>query len=261
MSDSQDHLERIQQQFTKQADAYVRMRQTTDEAGLGGLVALTGVQPHESVLDVACGPGFLTLAFAARAAKVVGIDATETFLERARAEAERRGSTNVEFRSGDAEHLPFADASFDVVACRAAFHHFLHPERVLAEMKRITRAGGRLLIADMLGSDDPAKAELHTRIERLCDPTHVRALPEAEFDALFREAGVEVVLRPRSLLHHDVEEWLDHGGPSDEARREILSLLELSLDGDRASMQLRRENGRLRFSYTGVAFLVRVHGA
>ena len=158
MADSSEQIDRIRKQFTRQADAYIRSRQATNVAGLLGLVALSGAQRTERVLDVACGPGFLTMAFATRCASAFGLDATDAFLERARAEAASRGLANIEFRAGDAERLPFPDASFDVVSCRAAFHHFARPERVLGEIKRVLAANGRIVVADMIATEDPMKA-------------------------------------------------------------------------------------------------------
>ena len=254
------HIDRIREQFTRQADAYARMRQATDQRALEGLVGLAGVGPTDHVLDVACGPGFLTMAFAAAAARVVGLDATDAFLALARAEAARRGLANVEFQAGDAQALPFPAASFDVVVCRAAYHHLEHPERVLAEMRRVARPGGRLLIADMLGAEDAATAAEHDRIERLCDPTHVRAIPESEFDRLFAAAGIEVLLRPTLSMDYDVDEWMAHGGPGPEAAREIVALLEASIADDRTGLKVRREDGRLRFSHAAAVFVLQVPG-
>jgi ubiquinone/menaquinone biosynthesis C-methylase UbiE len=256
MSDSSTHLDSIRRQFTRQADAYARMRQATDERGLSGLVGLSGVRPEHRVLDVACGPGFLTMAFARQCSAAIGLDATDAFLERAREVAARAGVANVEFRSGDAEALPFADGFFDVTSCRAAFHHFPRPERVLAEMARVTRPGGRIVIADMLGSEDPAKAEARDRLERLCDPSHARTLPVSEFRRLFEAAGLEVVFEPQLETATEVEEWLDYGGPSDEARRELVAMLESSLADDRFGLGVRREDGRLRFTYAVAAFVL-----
>jgi len=256
MAESSEHLDAIRRQFTRQADAYVRMRQTTDERALAGLVALAGTAPGDRVLDVACGPGFLTMAFAAACGEAAGVDATEEWMERARAEAARRGLDNVTFRPGDAERLDLPAHSFDVVACRAAFHHFPRPERVLAEMARVVRPGGRLLVADMLASEDPAKAAHHDRLERLCDPTHVRCLPESEFRALFAAARLEVLAAPTRPLHYDVKEWIAHGGPDAATTREIVAGFEASLDVDRSGLAVRREDGALRFSHTGVAFVL-----
>ena len=234
------------------------MRQTTDQRGLDGLVKLGGTTGADHVLDLACGPGFLTLAFAARAARVTGFDATDAFLALARDEAARRGLADVaSFQSGDAEALPYADESFDVVACRAAFHHFPHPARVLHEMRRVVRRGGRLVIADMLGSDDPGRAALHDRMERLCDPTHVRALPEAEFTRLFADVGLEVRHVARGRLEITVDEWIVHGGPDESTARELRALAAASLDGDRAGLAMQRDaSGRLAFAHRTAAFLL-----
>src|SRR5512138_2636767 len=115
---SEQHVDRIRAQFTRQADAYADMEQTRDARAHAALVAVAGTQPTDRVLDVACGPGFLTMAFAARAREAVGVDATEAWLGRARAEATRRGLANARFEAGLATALPFPDADFDVVACR-----------------------------------------------------------------------------------------------------------------------------------------------
>jgi ubiquinone/menaquinone biosynthesis C-methylase UbiE len=255
VADSQ--LDRVREQFTRQADAYARMAQTQDPRPLEGLVAVAGTQPGERVLDVACGPGFLTLAFARRCGEAVGVDATENWLPRAREEAKRRGLANARFEAGDARQLPFADASFDVVACRAAFHHFPAPELVLAEMRRVAKPGGRLLIADMLGAEDAATGERHDAIERLCDPTHVRALPASTFERLFAEARLETLRTIPGTLAYDAEEWIEHGGPDAATAREILSRLEASIAGDTAGLAVERAAGRLRFRHRTALYVLR----
>src|SRR5689334_22455048 len=134
MDERRTHTERIREQFTKQAGVYSEMAQTRDERAMAGLVGLCGARPEHRVLDVACGPGFLTMAFAAVCRSAVGVDATEELLARARSEARARGLSNVEFRSGDAYELAWAAGAFDVAACRAAFHHFVDPPAVLSGM-------------------------------------------------------------------------------------------------------------------------------
>jgi SAM-dependent methyltransferase len=176
----------------------------------------------------------------------------------ARAEAEHRGLGNVEFRAGDAEELPFPDGSFDLVSCRAAFHHFARPERVLAEMRRVATADGRLLIADMLTCEEPAKAEYHNRMERLCDPSHVRALTRSEFDQLLAAQGLAARFQAEVPIDMDFEEWLAHGGPDASAASQIRTLIEATIDTDRCGLNVRRENGVIRFTYsTGVFVLER----
>jgi len=255
--DEVDAVARVRAQFTKQAEAYAGMEQTRDERALRGLVGLSGARPTDRVLDVACGPGFLTMAFAAACASARGVDATPAFVARATRVAAERGLSNVSFALGDVNALPEPDAAYDVVACRAAFHHFTDPPRVLAEMARATKPGGTVVVADLLGSPDPAKARLHDRIERLCDPSHARALPLAELDAMVARQGLSVVHRLTGEMSYDVEEWLGHGGPDATTADEIRALLEHAIEGDRADLAVARADGRLRFRHRTAAFVLR----
>ena len=254
--DPESHLARVQQQFRRQADAYERLAAVADAEGLGRLAALAGLTNADTVVDVACGPGFLTMALGARCGRAVGIDATDVFLAHARAEASRRGLQRTTFVLGDVGALPLASSSVDVATCRAAFHHFPVPAAVLAEMVRVTRPGGRLLVADIVSSEDPARADRHNRIERLCDPTHVRALRESEFDALFAARGLRAIFRGHAIIDYALEDWIAHGGPSVDDAREIRRLMEASIDGDTTGLGVRRDGAALRFSHRAVAVLL-----
>ncbi len=128
-------------------------------------------------------------------------------------------------------------------------------------MCRVARPGGTLLVADMLGSEDLEKSAYRDRIETLCDPTHVRAIPESEFDGLFREQGLEVALRPHTRLDYDLESWLEHGGPSASDAEEIRRLLAASTQEDRSGLDARWEDGQLHFSHSAAAFVLRVPAA
>jgi hypothetical protein len=84
----------------------------------------------------------------------------------------------------------------------------------------------------------------------------VRALPQSEFSAMFAAAGLKTDTCVTTSIDYDVEEWMDHGGPTSDVRRKIVELLEASVDGDRAGLAVRREDGRLRFSHVGAAFVL-----
>jgi ubiquinone/menaquinone biosynthesis C-methylase UbiE len=251
-----DHVARIRAQFTRQADAYAETEQARDERALGALARLSGAGPDDRVLDVACGPGGLTLALAGLAREAVGCDVTDALLERGRYTASARGVGNVSFVWGDANALPFGDGEFDLATCRAAVHHFPQPQAVLAQMKRVVKSGGGLLIADMVSDEDPAKADYHNRIERLCDPTHVRALTRSEFAALFKAQGLTVAKAVSHEMHYDAEAWLDHGGPDAATRQQIVALLEASLETDRSGLKVRREGGTLQFTHQTAVFVL-----
>ncbi|HEV8248621.1 MAG TPA: methyltransferase domain-containing protein [Gaiellaceae bacterium] len=90
--------------------------------------------------------------------------------------------------------LPFPRGSFDVVATIGTLHHVRRPELAVAELARVTRLGGRLLVADRLGSIDPLTAIELDRLERESDPAHTRFLPDADMRGLFDANGL-VLLR------------------------------------------------------------------
>lgn len=113
----------------------------------------TYLVPHlaagASLLDVGCGPGTLTVDLARRVApgRVVGVDAAEGVLDRARAHADEEG-VEVDFQVGDVYDLPFVDDVFDVVHAHQVLQHLSDPVRALREMRRVTRPGGVVAVRD-----------------------------------------------------------------------------------------------------------------
>jgi ubiquinone/menaquinone biosynthesis C-methylase UbiE len=125
--------------------------------------------PHgAAVLEIAPGPGFLAIELARLGCRVTGIDISRTFVQLAQDEA-RRAGVEVDFRVGDAAHLPLADsranAGFDFIVCRAAFKNFGDPVGALAEMHRVLRPGGRALILDM--RRDATKEAISDEVSRM----------------------------------------------------------------------------------------------
>lgn len=216
-----NHLRRIQAQFDRQAEAYERLPDVQDEKSLNAIVALANLSGTESVLDLACGPGFLTTAFARQCRRAVGLDATPKLLAHAYSYAARMGVRTVCFVLGDADVLPFGPGIFDVAVCRAAFHHFPDPQAILRQLIHVLKPRGRLIVGDQINSEHPTKASFHDRFEKLCDPTHVHALSEPEFVSLFASAGLRVSLYRRGELNYSLKDFIDHGGPPPAAAREI----------------------------------------
>jgi demethylmenaquinone methyltransferase/2-methoxy-6-polyprenyl-1,4-benzoquinol methylase len=113
-------------------------------------VARSGARPGESVLDVATGTGDLAIAFARRVApggKVVGVDFVPRMIELARAKSARRGA-RVEYGLADALALPFANATFDIASIAFGIRNLDDPARGLAEMARVLRPGGRVVVLE-----------------------------------------------------------------------------------------------------------------
>jgi ubiquinone/menaquinone biosynthesis C-methylase UbiE len=104
--------------------------------------------PAAQVLEVAPGPGFLSIELAKRGLQVRAVDISRTFIEIARRNAEAEG-VEAGFELGNAAALPVENASVDFVVCRAAFKNFTEPVKALAEMRRVLRPGGTALLIDM----------------------------------------------------------------------------------------------------------------
>jgi ubiquinone/menaquinone biosynthesis C-methylase UbiE len=101
-----------------------------------------------SVLEIAPGPGFLSIEMAKRGLQVRAVDISKSFVEIARRNAAAEG-VKARFQLGNAAALPVDDASVDFVVCRAAFKNFTEPVKALAEMRRVLKPGGTALLIDM----------------------------------------------------------------------------------------------------------------
>lgn len=176
-------------------------------------------EPGEGVkaLDVATGGGHVARRLREAGCTVVTVDSAPGM----RPDVIARG-----------EDLPFADESFDVVACRIAAHHFLDIAAAVAEMARVSR---RLLVIDDLLFDGEGVEEAH----RLRDPTHVRSHGEDEWRDLVTGAGFEIeqveIFGERRLA---LEPWLDRVEVPTADRPRIRELLGDATDGETVRMPL-----------------------
>src|SRR6266566_1506741 len=114
-SPSPDHKAVVIQEFTQQAQAYAASPLIANPNRLAALVQAVRPRPGARVLDVATGPGYVAAAFAEVGCEVVGLDLTPAPLKLAEQMREARGLTNLHFQLGDAEQLPFAEQTFDIV--------------------------------------------------------------------------------------------------------------------------------------------------
>lgn len=200
--------------FARTADL-VAARQDARAAELEEQV-VAFVQPRgdERALDVGTGAGALALALAPHVAEVVGVDVEQELLARAR----DRAPANATFEKADATRLPFPDASFDLAGSQKTLHHVHRPELAVAELARVTRPGGRILVIDQLAPVDPLEAIAVDRFERARDPDHQRVLSDQDFRGLF-EANRLTLLRERRLTERrPLAAYLDHAACEGEAR-------------------------------------------
>jgi ubiquinone/menaquinone biosynthesis C-methylase UbiE len=247
---TQEHDDRIRDQFTRQAVPFSAAPEIRSLDALNRIVAMADAGENDTVLDVACGPGLLACAFARVARHVTGLDLTPKMLEQARELQRQEGLSNLAWHLSGVHPLPYAEATFSIVSTRFAFHHFLDPLAVLIEMRRVCQPGGRIVVADTAPAVD--KAAAFNRMERLRDPSHVRALPAEELLDLFAAAGLPGARVKRDPLPYELESFLARSFPKDGDADRIRQLFAESLETDSLGVAATRKNGQLRFSFPTV---------
>jgi ubiquinone/menaquinone biosynthesis C-methylase UbiE len=203
-----------QERFARTADR-IAAHQDERAAALAERVRrFLTLRGDERALDVGAGAGALALALAPLVREVVAADIVHELLE----EARKRAPENMEVVEADATALPFESDSFDVAATLRTLHHVARPELVIAELVRVTRPGGTILVVDQIAPVDPLAALELNRFEHARDVSTTRILADIDLRSLFDANGLvlrrsEVVREPREL-----EGYLDLAGCEGEAR-------------------------------------------
>jgi ubiquinone/menaquinone biosynthesis C-methylase UbiE len=249
------HREQILDQFTRQAVPFSTAPAIRNQEALQRIVEMAGAGPADTVLDVACGPGLLVCAFAQVVRHATGIDLTPAMLEQARELQRQQGLRNITWQQGDVLPLPYEGGTFSIVSARFAFHHFLDPLAVLKEMKRVCQPDGRIVVADSAPARE--KADAFNAVERLRDPSHVRAMPVEELRDMFRSAGLNDPGIATYRLEGELEDLLRRSFPNQGDADRIREIFEQSLVDDGLDMATRRKDGKIYYGFP-VAILVSI---
>jgi len=196
----------VKQQFGANAAFYLSHAPHAQGKSLERLVELTAPQPDWHVLDIATGGGHVAYTFAPHVARVWATDITEEMLAQVREEANKRGLGNVRTAYAKAEMLPFEDASFDLVTCRIAPHHFDSIPDFLAEVARVLKPDGTLAIVDNVVPAGTV-GDYVNAFERFRDPSHLRAWTVEEWQAAFDKAGFAIVRGEQLLKRMVLKTW------------------------------------------------------
>lgn len=233
--------------FGERAAFYTTSPVHADKAVLDRLVELARLRPTDCVLDVATGTAHTALAFAPHVARVIATDITPEMMaqgERLRAE---RDIANVEFRVADVHELPFDDASFDIVTCRRAAHHFVDVARALREMVRVLTPGGRLIIDDRsVPEDDFADATLN-RLDWLHDHSHVRQYRASEWRSMMQDAGCRIEVIETYTRHRPLSAFTNGVEAADVA--EIESIVAGLNETKRAALNVTEKDGEIYLNH------------
>ena len=164
--------------------------------------------PGATALDVGTGAGHTALALAPHVRLVLALDITPEMLAEARRLGAANGVANLRLVEGAVEAVPVRPRSCDIVTCRVAAHHFRAADKAIAEMARVLRPGGRLLLVDNYAPDRPELDEFINRLEVLRDPSHVREHTLAQWQGFMAAADLRVEIRALDCIRLEFADWV-----------------------------------------------------
>lgn len=226
----------VQRQFGDKAEAYAESVLHAQGESLARLVALTRPCPDWRVLDIATAVGHTAHIFAPHVASVIATDITYQMLPKARALAREKGLENVHTAVADAEILPFASASFDLVTCRIAPHHFPQPAHFVQEAARLLKPGGIFALVDNIVPHTRSRKKRDQReyeaaqryinaFDKLRDPSHGRALSLQEWNQLIKRAQLSTTHTETMRKTANFHNWVERMKVSEENRLRLRAML------------------------------------
>jgi ubiquinone/menaquinone biosynthesis C-methylase UbiE len=196
-------------QFGATAAQYLSSAVHATGADLGRLEGLAAALHAPRILDVGSGAGHASFALARGGAQqVVAYDLSTDMLAVVASQAAARGHAAIQTLAGPAEHLPFADASFDAVVTRFSAHHWLNWARALAEIARVLVPEGTLIAIDVVAPEVPLFDTALQTLELLRDASHVRNYRGSEWHAALLEAGFAAPRIDRWKLELEFQTWV-----------------------------------------------------
>lgn len=200
-------------------------------------------------MDVATGPGFVGVEFAKKGFEVVGTDITREMLSHAK-ELRKRKGVQMEFVLAEATHQPFRYGAFDIAVSRLAFHHMRDPANAVESMKSLVEPEGRIIVADLVVSEDDEVADFHNGLERLRDPSHVRSLKLSEWKRVFQTLEIRLDRVALSKVRLELVEWAKRAGFPVDRIPDLARMLEKAPVRARRSLRILSRNGMLSFLNT-----------
>jgi ubiquinone/menaquinone biosynthesis C-methylase UbiE len=208
---------KVQEQFGASAEAYVTSDVHAKGESLARLVELIGPQPEWLVLDLATGGGHTAITVGPHVFRVVATDITSEMLEVTAEQSVKKGIKNVDLATVDAEALPFAAATFDLVTCRLAAHHFPNVGQFVTESFRVLRPGGIFGLVDNVGPGSFRSGKRGQALrdagryinafEKLRDPSHELYMSVDEWKRHFYEAGFRLIHEEVATKPLDFDDW------------------------------------------------------
>jgi ubiquinone/menaquinone biosynthesis C-methylase UbiE len=241
-----DIQQAAQEQFARQSHRYGQGHILQNVDDVRAAIEKIPQPAGSKALDVATGAGHTGLFLASIGYKVTLADLAQPMLERAAQTAAERGLT-VETHQHSAEQFPYANATFDLVTCRVAAHHFSSPESFIAETARVLKPGGYLILIDGTVADDQPEAEawMHS-VEKFRDPSHNRFLTPRMWGNLCESHGLNVrTIQVLPFKQPDLNWYFETAATSPENRERVLNLVANAPTAARALFNLQEEDGKI----------------
>lgn len=216
----------VAEQFGSTAAAYLSSAVHANGADLEAAKDIARRYSAPAVLDLGCGAGHISFAMAPFSASVTAYDLSEKMLAVVAASAAERNLQNIETKLGQAEKLPFADETFDVVVTRFSAHHWADVPAALKEVRRILRSGGVAVVIDIIASENPLHDTILQAVEILRDASHVRDYRASEWVSMFAAADFVCTRVSDWRLKMVFDEWVARMRTPPERIAAIRSLLD-----------------------------------
>jgi ubiquinone/menaquinone biosynthesis C-methylase UbiE len=249
-----DHNKLIIDQFTKQAIPFTKKAARHIEETFEKILSVVNVDHSDVILDVACGSGLISIEFAKISSQVTGIDITPAMIQQAKLLQQKNMLDNVKWDIHDISgNLPYPTGSFSIVASRFSFHHLLNPLSVLNEMNRVCAVGGQIVVIDP--TPPPDKVDMFNHVEKLRDPSHVKALTVPEFEDLFKKAAIPVKRKGFYRMNFELEEHLLASFPKPDDVNKIRQLFIEDTKKNLLGLESHFDGDKIYFSYPNSIFV------
>ncbi len=182
----------VREQFSQHAEYYAQSSAHAQGDTLEVILEFADPKGTDKTLDIATGTGFTAFALAPKVSDVVATDLTPEMVAKAAELAQEQDIINVMFSVAAAESLPFATASFDLVTCRLAPHHFQDVPKFLSEVHRVLRKEGLFCLVDSVSPESQELIAWQNRVEKLRDDSHVFGYPPSQWDKMIEDAGFKI---------------------------------------------------------------------
>lgn len=229
MTKSHDTL--VVAQFGEKANNYVTSAVHAQGPDLDAIRRIAASRRPTRALDLGCGGGHVAFTLSPVAAQVTAYDLSAGMLDAVRTTAQARNLGNIATQAGPAEHLPFADASFDMVVSRYSAHHWQDIEAGLVEARRVLRKDGVAVFVDVAAPDRTLCDTFLQCIELWRDTSHVRDYSKAQWHRYLVDAGFSLKDTTMRRLSLDFESWVARMA-TPAARVEVIRSLEREISDE-----------------------------